>query len=254
MSIEWLDPFDPDCPFPPVDHAFTDPDGLLAAGGDLNPRRLLSAYRRGIFPWYEEGQPILWWSPNPRAVLYPKHFRISRSLRKSLRGKPYSVSFDHAFRDVVVACAAPRRHGGGTWITSEMVEAYCLLHAQGYAHSVEVWHAQDGRLIGGLYGVALGQVFFGESMFSWASDASKVGFAYLARHLQAWEYPLIDCQLSSPHIDSLGAEMISRAQFSEMLARHCPRRGKLSPWQVDSLVDVTAWQPAHADGESCRQA
>jgi leucyl/phenylalanyl-tRNA---protein transferase len=254
MSIEWLDPFDPDYPFPPVDTAFTDPDGLLAAGGDLSPKRLLRAYQRGIFPWYEAGQPILWWSPNPRAVLYPERFRITRSLRKSLRRKPYIVSFDRAFRDVVLGCAAPRRRGGGTWITNDMLEAYCQLHAQGCAHSVEVWHAQDGQLIGGLYGVALGRIFFGESMFSWAPDASKIGFAYLARHLQAWEYPLIDCQLPSPHMESLGAEMISRSHFLKMLTRYCPRRGKLSPWQIDPSLEVAAWRPAPSDRESCQQA
>jgi leucyl/phenylalanyl-tRNA--protein transferase len=244
MSIEWLDPFDPDYPFPPVETACTDPDGLLAAGGDLHPQRLLCAYRHGIFPWYETGQPILWWSPNPRAVLYPKHFRMTRSLRKSLRNKPYAVSFDRAFRDVMLGCAAPRRRrDGGTWITDAMLDAYCQLHARGYAHSVEVWHVQDDQLVGGLYGVAVGRVFFGESMFSWAKDASKIALAYLARHLQLWGFPLIDCQLASPHIDSMGAEMIPRAQFLNLLGTYCPRPGKLAPWRVDTSLEVSAWQP-----------
>lgn len=243
MTIEWLDPFDPDYAFPAVDTAFTDPDGLLAAGGDLNPKRLLRAYRCGIFPWYEEGQPILWWSPNPRAVLYPQHFKITRSLRKSLRNRPYRVTFDRAFPEVVLGCAAPRRDSTGTWITKEMLDAYCQLHAQGHAHSVEVWHRQDGRLIGGLYGVALGRIFFGESMFSWATDASKIGLAYLAHHLQTWDYPLIDCQLPSPHVDSLGAELIPRPQFMRTLARYCAMRGNPSPWRVSPALEVAAWRP-----------
>src|SRR5215217_5398408 len=247
MSIEWLDPFDPDYPFPPVDTAFTDPDGLLAAGGDLNPKRLLNAYRRGIFPWYEQGQPILWWSPNPRTVLFPKHFRLARSLRKSLRNKPYTISFDRAFYEVLSGCAAPRRYGAGTWITAEMLEAYYQLHVQGFAHSVEVWHTQDGGLIGGLYGVALGRVFFGESMFSWATDGSKIALAYLARHLQAWGYPLIDCQLSSAHLHSLGAEMIPRARFMEFLTRYCPKHGEPAPWRIDADLDVALWQPAYTE-------
>ncbi len=247
MSIEWLDPLDPNYPFPPADSAHTDPDGLLAAGGDLHPKRLLRAYRRGIFPWYEEGQPILWWCPNPRAVLYPAHFRITRSLRKSLRNKPYTVSFDRAFREVVLGCAAPRRQGAGTWITPEMLYAYCQLHAQGFAHSIEVWHDRDGSLVGGLYGVAVGRIFFGESMFSWATDASKVGLAYLVRHLQAWGYPLIDCQLSSPHVDSLGAELIPRQRFMQMLARYCPMRRHPPAWRVDPGLEVASWQPGAAN-------
>jgi leucyl/phenylalanyl-tRNA---protein transferase len=254
MNIEWLDPFDPDYPFPPVDTAFTDPDGLLAAGGDLSPRRLLRAYQRGIFPWYEAGQPILWWSPNPRAVLYSEYFRMTRSLRKSARNKPYRVTFDCAFREVLLGCAAPRRQVASTWITAEMLDAYCQLHAQGFAHSVEVWHAQEQRLVGGLYGVAIGQVFFGESMFSWSTDASKLGLAYLARHLQAWGYPLIDCQLPSPHLHSLGAEMIPRSKFMDLLARYCSRRGQPSPWKVDASLEVASWQPSCMQSQPYRQA
>jgi leucyl/phenylalanyl-tRNA--protein transferase len=182
---------------------------------------------------------------------YPRHFRITRSLRKSLRNKPYTATFDHAFREVVLGCAAPRRHSTGTWISAEMLDAYCQLHAQGHAHSVEVWHDPDKRLIGGLYGVAVGRIFFGESMFSWATDASKVALAYLARHLQAWGYPLIDCQLSSPHVDSLGAEKIPRSRFMEMLARYCPMRGNPSPWRVDHGLKIVSWLPAHAGAALC---
>ncbi len=247
MSPEWLNPFDPEYLFPPVEAACADPDGLLAAGGDLDPKRLLHAYRRGIFPWYEDGQPILWWAPSHRAVLFMHHFRMTRSLRKSIRNKPYTVTFDHAFREVMLGCAAPRRHGIGTWISTEMLDAYCRLHAQNHAHSVEVWHNQDERLIGGLYGVTLGRIFFGESMFSWATDASKIALAYLARHLQAWGYPLIDCQLTSPHIDSLGAELIPRQRFIKMLARCCPMAGNPLPWQVDNSLEVASWQPAHVE-------
>jgi len=242
MIIKWLDPVDPDFPFPPVDNALKEPDGLLAAGGDLSPNRILRAYRKGIFPWYEEGQPILWWSPNPRAVLYPECLKITRSLRKSLRNKPWTVSFDQAFRDTVTACAAPRRGSNGTWITDNMLEAYYLLYRQGHAHSIEVWE-NDTNLIGGLYGVGIGKVFFGESMFSRQSDGSKVALIYLMRHLQAWGYPLIDCQLSSPHIDSLGAETISRRRFIKHLQKWCKIPGHPSPWAVDSDLDVIGWQP-----------
>jgi len=254
MSIEWLDSHDPAYPFPPVETAMIEPNGLLAAGGDLNPKRLLRAYRRGIFPWYEQGQPILWWSPNPRAVLYPSQFRLTRSLRKSVRNKPYTVSFDQAFREVMLGCAGPRRGVTGTWITAEMLDAYCHLHAQGHAHSVEVWHAADGRLIGGLYGITVGRVFFGESMFSWATDASKIGFAYLARHLQAWDYPLIDCQLRSSHIDSLGAELSPRRQFMDALARLCTQPPHPSPWRVNPAFEVSSRRPDLTEQQPYRRA
>ncbi|MGH8503443.1 MAG: leucyl/phenylalanyl-tRNA--protein transferase [Gammaproteobacteria bacterium] len=250
MSIEWLDPFDADYPFPPVEAACAEPEGLLAAGGDLQPQRLLRAYRQGIFPWYEEGQPVLWWAPDPRAVLFPDKFRLTRSLRKSIRNRPYTVSFDRAFREVVAGCAAPRRQGAGTWITEAMLTAYCQLHAQGWAHSVEVWDTRDNTLVGGLYGVAIGRIFFGESMFSWATDASKVAMAYLARHLRHWEYALIDCQLPSPHVGRLGAELIPRDQFTRILARGCPMRGNPSPWEVDSRLKVSSWHPL--DAKNCR--
>ncbi len=211
-QLVWLDPNDPHADFPPVETALRDPDGLLAAGGDLSPARLLRAYRRGIFPWYEEGQPILWWSPDPRAVIFPECLRISRSLRKTLRNKPYRVTFDTAFDAVVAACAEPRRGATGTWITQEMRAAYGALHAQGHAHSVEVWDA-EGRLVGGLYGILLPRVFSGESMFSRRSDMSKVALVYLAQWLIERDVPLIDCQLPNPHLMRLGAETMPRARF-----------------------------------------
>ncbi|MHB1950861.1 MAG: leucyl/phenylalanyl-tRNA--protein transferase [Acidiferrobacteraceae bacterium] len=191
-------------------------EGLLAVGGDLSPGRLLAAYRSGIFPWYNPGQPILWWSPDPRAVLFPDRLHISRSLRKTLRSGRYSVTFDTAFTDVIEACAgAPRLRGTGTWITGEMQHAYSRLHRLGYAHSVETW--AGGRLAGGLYGVALGRAFFGESMFSLAPDASKVALVQLVTQLRAWGYRMIDCQMHSPHLTSLGASDLSRDEFLLLL-------------------------------------
>jgi leucyl/phenylalanyl-tRNA--protein transferase len=214
-----LDPDNPEAPFPSPHQAETDPDGLLAVGGDLTPQRLINAYRHGIFPWYSEDQPILWWSPNPRTVLFPEKLKISRSLRKSLRNRPYRVTFDQAFGDVIEACRAPRKDDGGTWITDAMKTAYLRLHQLGYGHSVEVWH--DSELLGGLYGVAIGQVFFGESMFSRESDASKIALVHLADHLMERGYRLIDCQVHSDHLISLGAEEIPRSQFCDCLDRYC---------------------------------
>ena len=237
MTIAWLDPFDSTSAFPAVEEALNDPEGLLAVGGDLSSERLLLAYREGIFPWYEEGQPILWWSPNPRTVLYPERLKISRSLGKTLRNKPWTISFDQAFDRTVAACAEPRAKSHGTWITQEMCTAYCRLHNEGYAHSVEVWDDHE-NLIGGLYGVAIGRLFSGESMFSRKPDASKVALVFLARHLQAWGYPLIDCQLSSPHLDSLGAQSIARSQYIQQLKRWCPMVGQPSPWEVDPTLEI----------------
>lgn len=205
--------------FPPIDRALADPDGLLAIGGDLSPRRLLSAYRRGIFPWYSEGQPILWWSPNPRAVIYPSQIRVSRSLRKSMRNKSFRITCDRAFGDVVNACAAPRQGIRDTWITRDVKQAYQHLHDMGYGHSVECW--QHDRLVGGLYGLALGRVFFGESMFSRVADASKAALAWLGNQLLQHEYGLIDCQVDSPHLRSLGAQLIPRQEFSRRLNEWC---------------------------------
>lgn len=230
----WLDPYERTT-FPDVSLALTEPDGLLAIGGDLSPERLLAAYRRGIFPWYSHGQPILWWSPDPRAILRLTALNISRSLRKSLKRDDYQVRFDSAFDQVVNECARPRKDGLGTWITDEMHNAYLRLHRLGYAHSIEVWHGNS--LIGGLYGVGLGQLFFGESMFSRRSDASKIAFVYLVKQLAKWRYALIDCQVYSRHLGSLGAELISRERFIEYLDKFCDKPGKTGIWACDLTQD-----------------
>lgn len=206
-------------PFPPVDRAEIEPNGLLAVGGDLSSDRLLNAYGQGIFPWYSKGQPILWWSPDPRTVLFPPRLKVSRSLSKTLRNKPFNVSFDQAFDAVVAACAAPRQYEEGTWITHEMMHAYRELYRLGHAHSVEVWY-QD-KLAGGLYGVSIGQVFFGESMFSAQRDGSKIALVLLVQKLLEWGYRMIDCQVYSPHLISLGAEEISRSRFCRYLQQWC---------------------------------
>jgi leucyl/phenylalanyl-tRNA--protein transferase len=210
--IAWLGV---DTPFPPLASALEEPNGLLAVGGDLSPRRLLDAYRRGIFPWYSEGDPILWWSPDPRMVLFPSELRVTRSLAKTLRNKSYEVRFDAAFDEVVRGCAAPRPNQPGTWLTAEMRAAYRRLHELGYAHSVETW--VDGALAGGLYGVALGRAFFGESMFTRSRDASKIAFVHLVRRLAAEDYRLIDCQMHTAHLASLGAREIPRTEFARRL-------------------------------------
>jgi leucyl/phenylalanyl-tRNA--protein transferase len=214
--------------FPPVDSA--SPEGLLAVGGDLRPERLLEAYRHGIFPWYDEDQPILWWSPDPRTVLHPDKLHISRSLKRSLRPGIFSVTLDTCFRDVMTQCAGPRSQypDGGTWITAEMLDAYTRLHEQGYAHSVETW--QEGELVGGLYGVALGGAFFAESMFTRVPDASKVALVSLVRQLQTWGFHIMDCQQSSPHVMRFGAEEIPRQDFLDHLTAALAmteRRGRL---------------------------
>ncbi len=216
--IHLLDGTPPDLPFPHPDTAETEPDGLLAVGGDLSPTRLVQAYRQGIFPWYSAGQPILWWSPNPRMVLFPERLHVSRSLRKTLRRGRFDVTFDRDFDAVIHACAAPRKDEEGTWITPEMIDAYRRLHALGLAHSVEAWH--EGELAGGLYGVTLGRVFFGESMFSRMNDASKVAFVHLVRTLERHGWPLVDCQVHTAHLESLGAERLPRRRFLDLLAAH----------------------------------
>lgn len=203
--------------FPDLELALEDPGGLLALGGDLSVERLLLAYSKGIFPWYDETQPIMWWSPNPRSVLLPENLHISRSLRKTINKQLFSVTYDHAFEDVITACAASRKNTEGTWITQEMMNAYTKLHDQGYAHSVEVW--QCGELVGGLYGVAQGAVFFGESMFSLASNASKVGFVHLVEYLRKQHFQLIDCQVESEYMNNFGAELIDRKSFKASLER-----------------------------------
>lgn len=230
----WIPPGDTSLRFPDPSLALRDPDGLLAIGGDLSPQRILSAYRQGIFPWYSDEQPILWWSPDPRTVLLPDHLKISRSLRKTLRKGHFRITLDRAFADVIDACARPRAGSSGTWITNEMAEAYTLLHRAGHAHSVEAW--LGGELAGGLYGVSIGRVFFGESMFSRRTDASKVAFVYLVTQLKAWGFPLVDCQVHSEHLASLGAEEIKRPVFIRLLRSLCTMDGRPGVWDLSAEV------------------
>ena len=226
-KLTWLTPEIKD--FPPSQLALDEPNGLLAVGGDLSPDRLLSAYRRGIFPWYEEGQPILWWTPDPRMVLFPEECHVSRSLAKIFRQARFRLSVDTAFAQVIEACAAPRKGAPGTWITPKMRQAYINLHELGYAHSVEVWNA--GQLVGGIYGVAMGAVFFGESMFSRCPNASKVAFVSLARQLARWGYRVMDCQVANDHLFTLGAREIPRAEFEKMLNDHTDKAPLRQNWR-----------------------
>ena len=206
--------------------------GLLAIGGDLSPSRLIDAYSHGIFPWFNDDRdPIQWWSPDPRAVLFLDQMKISRSLSKRLRRGDYAVTVDVAFSDVVERCAAPRASSDGTWITTEMHAAYTRLFTMGYAHSVESWH--EGRLVGGLYGISLGRMFFGESMFSVLADASKVALAYLVGQLEAWEFDLVDCQIMNDHLESLGACSMARSEFLDRLARNERFETRRGPWSLD---------------------
>ena len=230
-AIRWLSAGADVDAFPPPHLALDEPNGLLAAGGDLRPERLLSAYRRGIFPWYERGQPILWWCPDPRAVLFPDGLRVSRSLRRVVRREVFRITADTAFDRVIRACAEPRRYGAGTWITDEMAVAYRSLHALGWAHSFEAW--RDGELAGGLYGVAIGRVFFGESMFARVTDASKAAFVATVRYLAARGFELIDCQVASAHLRSLGATDVPRERFLRMLADWCPAPNLQQSWTDD---------------------
>ena len=238
--IPWLERDDP---FPPLECALKQPNGLLAAGADLSPERLLAAYRRGIFPWYSEGEPILWWSPDPRMVLVPCELKVSRSLAKTLRNRDYEIRFDSAFAAVLEGCAtrgadaaAPGAGEVGTWITPDMRAAYQRLHDLGYAHSAETWI--DGRLAGGLYGVAVGRMFYGESMFTRVRDASKIAMVHLARHLERKGYGMIDCQMHTSHLASLGAGTIARSVFS-------PRLREL----VDCAVAPMKWAAAETDND-----
>ncbi len=230
--IPWLTG---NAPFPPVACALRSPNGLLAAGGDLSAPRLLEAYHHGIFPWFNPGDPILWWSPDPRMVLVPGEFRISRSLARVLRNAAYEVRCDTAFEQVVRGCAAPRNEDGGTWIGEDMIAAYCALHKLGHAHSVETW--MDGRLAGGLYGIAIGRMFYGESMFSHASNASKIALAYLSKQLDRWKFGMIDCQMNTPHLASLGAHEIPRDEFIKRLQElvNCE---PVKRWQFDTGLFV----------------
>jgi len=225
-KISWLDPLEVD--FPSIHEALDEPNGLIAAGGDLSPERLLLAYRRGIFPWYEQGQPILRWSPNPRAVLFPEALKISRSLRKTLNRRTFEVKLDTAFDEVLQRCSEPREYTAGTWITLEMKLAYERLHRLGFAHSIECFH--DGELVGGLYGVGLGRMFFGESMFHRMTDASKVALAYLCRLMRQERGPLIDCQIPNDHLMSLGAAEMERAEFERYLSHYTATDEEAIDW------------------------
>lgn len=232
--IPWLEPRDP---FPPVEQALAEPNGLLAAGDDLSMPRLLEAYRRGIFPWFNEEDPVLWWSPDPRMVLLTGGVHVSRSLRKTMRSGSLRVTCDVAFSDVMRGCAAPRAGQDGTWITRAMVYAYEQLAAHGHAHSVEVWESE--ALVGGLYGVGIGRMFFGESMFARRADASKVALVALSRQLGRWGFPLIDCQTSTAHLASLGAREVARSEFLSEVARLVRLDGPPRPWRFDpDLLDA----------------
>lgn len=222
--------------FPPVDCALPEPNGLLAAGGELSPPWLLAAYRRGIFPWFSAGEPILWWSPDPRLVLLPERVHISHSLRKTLRRRRFEVRVDTAFALVLRGCAAPRAPANGTWITPAMQAAYLRMHELGHAHSVECW--REGKLVGGLYGIAIGRVFFGESMFSRETDASKVALAHLARLLADRAYGMIDCQMTTSHLQSMGACEMPRAAFSRALARWVTEGPPAQRWAADAASSI----------------
>ncbi len=231
--IAWLSADDPPERFPDIERACREPDGLLAAGGDLSGARLLYAYRHGIFPWYEDGQPILWWSPDPRCILRPREFHVARRLQRWLRDCPYSVRFNSDFGAVVEGCAGRRFGQQGTWITAEMAAAYADLHRAGWAHSVEVWH--EDRLLGGLYGLAIGRAFFGESMFSRATNASKIAMLALCRHMAGRGMNLLDCQVISPHLLTLGAVAVPRSEFRVLLAAACEPPTAARDWPADAL-------------------
>jgi leucyl/phenylalanyl-tRNA--protein transferase len=226
--IPWLQ--DETAPFPPIDQAIDEPNGLLAAGGTLSHQRLVSAYRAGIFPWYSPGEPILWWSPDPRCVLVPDQLHISKSMRKRLKKDDYHVTFNSNFSAVIDACSAPRKGEDGTWITNEMKAAYEELHQQGLAHSVEVYI--EGELVGGLYGLSMGKLFFGESMFSKVKDCSKIAFIKMVEQLQKWGYALIDCQVSNDHLFSLGAQEITRDEFQCYLDQYIDSHTQ-TKWEFD---------------------
>ncbi len=236
-----LDNTAPDHPFPDPELAESAPNGLLAVGGDLHPQRLLNAYRHGIFPWYSQDQPILWWSPDPRMVLFPGEIHVARSLRRQMRRGGLELRIDSDFAGVLDGCAAPRRDDEGTWLTPEMRAAYLALHRMGRAHSFELW--QDQRLVGGLYGVALGRMFFGESMFSRIPSASRIVLVYLCEHLSANGFPVIDCQIHNSHLERMGAREIPRAQFQRLLAEAVEAPSESTTWQTPPL-DCSALEHA----------
>jgi leucyl/phenylalanyl-tRNA--protein transferase len=228
QRVVWLGPDDPANSFPAVSTALVEPDGLLAAGGDLSTKRLLYAYRHGIFPWYDDGQPLLWWSPDPRCVFLPGNFHVSRRLRREVRRCGAEIRINTAFRAVIRECAGPRRSEQGTWITSAMIEAFEDLHEAGWAHSVEVW--QSGKLVGGLYGLAIGKAFFGESMFSLTSNASKIALIFLSNRLNAGDFEVLDCQVVSSHLLTLGASIIPRGDFIRRIESACDQPPLRQSW------------------------
>lgn len=231
--IAWLDPADPANAFPDVEMALREPDGLLAAGGDLSEARILNAYAAGIFPWYEEGQPILWWSPDPRCVLYPGELHISRRLARYLRNSSCTLTCNRDFSEVIDACAAIRKSQQGTWITPDIRRAFLRLHASGWAHSIEVW--DDRELIGGIYGLSIGRVFFGESMFTRRDHGSKFAIAGLCSILANNGFEILDCQVMSQHLLSLGARLIPRQKFTTILQRHCRERQQFANWPAKAV-------------------
>ncbi len=231
--LPWLKPDDP---FPPVETALTEPNGLLCAGLDLSPERILAAYRQGVFPWFNPGEPVLWWSPDPRMVLAPVEVKVSRSLRQRMKRGGYEIRVDTSFREVMLGCAAPRKGQSGTWISRPMLDAYTRLHELGYAHSVETW--MDGELAGGLYGVAIGRMFYGESMFSRRADASKLALVHLCRQLEARGFGLIDCQMETAHLASMGAKPIPRRDFIREMKRLIELEPIPAPWRFE-LTDVS---------------
>jgi len=234
QRVVWLAADDPPTAFPPVDTALREPDGLLAAGGDLSPERLLAAYRRGIFPWYDDGQPLLWWSPDPRCVFLKGDLHLSRRLRRQLRQSTAEIRFNTAFDEVIRACAGPRRYQQGTWITDDMIDAYRELNATGWAHSIEVW--QDNLLIGGLYGLIIGKAVFGESMFSKQANASKIALLLLNRLLDADQFGLVDCQVQSAHLLSMGASVVPRGRFTDLLDTLCEPAEPFGNWPDSPIM------------------
>jgi len=245
MRIPWLEPDDP---LPPIASALKRPNGLLAAGGGLSSARLVDAYSRGCFPWFNEGEPVLWWSPDPRMVLLPDELHVSKSLAKHVRQGGFEIRADTAFSEVIAGCAQQRRGQDGTWISPAIVEAYVALHAEGIAHSVETWI--DGALAGGLYGLAIGGVFFGESMFARATDASKLAFVHAVGQLRRWGVGLIDCQMSTAHLAGFGAREIPRAVFLQRVAQLVPRPAPGSPWRLDADLAQEVLRPRQEVGRS----
>ena len=240
INLPWLDSNNPESPFPPAESALKDPEGLVAAGGDLTPTRILRAYHEGLFPWYEEDQPILWWSPNPRGVLYPKDFIAHKSLLRTIKKNHWKISYDKSFLDVMKACAEPRNNSRGTWITNDMIEAYVNLHNLNHAHSLEVCN-KAGELIGGAYGISIGTIFFGESMFSRVTNASKVALLYLSAYLDSWGYDIIDTQLPSAHLTSLGGSEMTRDEYLSLLSGFTAQSSNSKAWQAQPEIDIHNW-------------